>query len=497
MSDDKKPKIKKPSVKSAKSQIQSSQKKWIIGSVLVVGIVLIVAHIAGTNHANFKKPKPPAINTTPGSNNLYQSDLANNVQNLTSQNSQLRKQLGTLSKQMLALESKQKKQTQEMQSLRAQASQATQNAGHGKKGSTSGNNNNPKAPMKGSSFKAPPPPQQKNGFVPPPPPATGYGNNQGKVSGASNGSPATPSPIIVENTAAAKKNKNKYKVKWKKNAYAGYLPAGSFAKAVLLTGVDAGTSNYTRSNPEPVLMRVQNNARLPGASRYGIKACFLIGSGYGDLSSQRVYIRLNHISCVSQTLHAIVSSKISGYVVDSDGVLGMRGRVINRTGALLGKALLAGFAQGAAQIAQYASSSITTSSLTGAVTQTIKPSEILKSGGFAGVGKAASILAKAYIREAHNIYPVIEVPPGRKASIVISAGISLHWKSYKGLYKAIAQSPKGGSVQLNKAKAQTASAFQNGQQNNSQSNQNANSGAADKSENPVPEASANKGSKAQ
>src|SRR5690606_13349371 len=68
--------------------------------------------------------------------------------------------------------------------------------------------------------------------------------------------------------------------KYRKNDSAGMLPAGAFAPVVLLNGLDAGTSAATQSNPMPVLMTVTDQATLPGAARFRLKSCFVLGNGY-------------------------------------------------------------------------------------------------------------------------------------------------------------------------------------------------------------------------
>ncbi|AOV18787.1 hypothetical protein BJI67_16235 (plasmid) [Acidihalobacter aeolianus] len=444
-----KPKITKPkNPESAGSFLRSSKGRMAVFAGAGVVLLILIARMMGGGQSHYRPPPPKPINTTPGTNNLYDRTLSDRVQSLSSQNQQLQSQLDTLTTKLQNLQQTQVRMAHEEKSaLSKQAGElsAAQREAEqrGKHTPTPPNSKAPGSGFNPSSYKMPP--QPNGGYVPPPPPAGGYSGNAPESSSGNASVSSGPAPLEIANANAPAKAKT-LKVKWKKNPYAGYMPAGSFAKAALLTGVDAGTSDYTRSNPQPILMRVQSNAQLPGAARYGIKACFLIGSGYGNLSAERVYIRLTHISCISQSLGGVVASPIQGYVVDSDGVLGMRGRVINRTGALLAKALLAGFAQGASSIARMASESVTTSSLTGATTATISPNNILKGAGFAGIGGAASILARQYIKEASSIYPVIEVPPGRKATVVLTKGVSLKWSLYTGLYHPVVNAPHDGTI---------------------------------------------------
>lgn len=231
---------------------------------------------------------------------------------------------------------------------------------------------------------------------------------------------------------------------YKKNTNAGMLPAGAFATVALLNGLDAGTSAATQSNPMPVLMNVANHATLPGAAKYRLKNCFVLGTGYGDLSAERVYIRFSRLSCVDKKDKLVLSQEVAGYVVDSDGKLGMRGLVTDRQGAKLGKSLLAGFAQGLASALGQAqgvyAGEITgtgTTSINGVTTTgsaALNGSSALRASGLGGAQVAASQLAEFYLKEAQSIFPVISIDAGRTGTIVFSASASLNWADSENQY---------------------------------------------------------------
>ena len=63
-----------------------------------------------------------------------------------------------------------------------------------------------------------------------------------------------------------------------------YLPV-SFTRAVLLGGLDAPTGGQSQTNPHPVLLRLVDSAVLPNRYRGQVRECFVIGAGYGDISS--------------------------------------------------------------------------------------------------------------------------------------------------------------------------------------------------------------------
>ena len=97
-----------------------------------------------------------------------------------------------------------------------------------------------------------------------------------------------------------------------------YVPSGSFMRAALLGGLDAPTGGQAQNNPWPVLLRVQDNAFLPNRYRARVKECFMLGSGYGDISSERAYLRLESLSCVLNN-GEVVDTPAKGYIVGEDG----------------------------------------------------------------------------------------------------------------------------------------------------------------------------------
>ncbi len=201
-----------------------------------------------------------------------------------------------------------------------------------------------------------------------------------------------------------------------------YLPSGSFVRAVLLAGLNAPTGGQAQSNPHPVLLRLVDHAQLPNQFRLKAKDCLIVGSGYGDLSSERAYIRTESLSCVSVSGEAL-DLPIKGYVAGEDGKAGVMGRLITKQGQVLANALIAGIGSGLGQAFQQSASTTSTSPL--GSTSTVKPGEELKAGISSGVGKAMDRLAQYYISLAEKLYPVVEVDAGRLVDVVITKGAML------------------------------------------------------------------------
>lgn len=199
-----------------------------------------------------------------------------------------------------------------------------------------------------------------------------------------------------------------------------YLPAGMFGQAVLLSGLDAPTGGQAQSNPHPVLLQLLDLAVLPNRYRYDWAQCLITGAGYGDLSSERGYIRTESLSCVSRD-GKVLDVPIKGYIVGEDGKAGMRGRLVSKQGQVLGNALLAGVVAGIGTGLERSSSIQSVSPL--GSTSTIKPGQEFQSGIGAGVGRALDRLANYYIQLAEKMFPVIEIDAARVVDVVLTQGV--------------------------------------------------------------------------
>lgn len=206
----------------------------------------------------------------------------------------------------------------------------------------------------------------------------------------------------------------------------GFLPAGSFSAATLISGVEAFTGGTAQSQPQPVVVRIDTNAVLPNAANYQIKGCHVLASVWGDMSSERVFGRLATLTCVDASNKLVLSEEVEGTLVDSDGKNGIRGQLVDRQGAKLARSLLAGFAQGVASAFGTAQSTVTTSALgtTSALT-----GDAFKAAGYGGANNAAQQLASFYLKQAEATMPVIAVDAGRKMSVLFTKSKSLRFES--------------------------------------------------------------------
>lgn len=202
---------------------------------------------------------------------------------------------------------------------------------------------------------------------------------------------------------------------------ATFLPV-SFTRGTLLGGLDAPTGGQSQSNPHPVLIRLADNSVLPNRFRAAYRECFVIAAGYGDISSERAYLRTESLSCV-RTDGAALEVKIQGSIYGEDGKVGMRGRLVTKQGQMLANALLAGVVSGIGQGLATSSTEYSTSAF--GTVATTSGSDAYRAGLGTGIGKALDRLAQYYIKLAENTFPVIEVDAGREVDVVITKGVRI------------------------------------------------------------------------
>ena len=200
-----------------------------------------------------------------------------------------------------------------------------------------------------------------------------------------------------------------------------YLPAGSFVRGRLLTGVYAATGAAAASQPLPMVIRLENKAILPNEWRSQVTSCHVTASATGDLSSERVFIRLDRLSCVGKRGETL-DVRVTGYAVGEDGKVGVRGKLVTRSGQAIASALSVGLLSGIGNAVSRSNEEITTS-ITG--TQSKRYTNAWASGLGEGMSDAMDRITDYYLKLADRIFPVLEVDAGRPVDIVLSQGVLL------------------------------------------------------------------------
>ena len=203
-----------------------------------------------------------------------------------------------------------------------------------------------------------------------------------------------------------------------------FIPAGTILRGVLLNGLDAPTGQGARSQPTPALVRIKHDAILPNRFRADVKECFVIVGGFGDLGAERAYLRSETLTCV-RTDGGVIEVPIDGYAVGEDGKVGVRGRLVSKQGAMLARAMQAGFLQSFSKVfTQVPSIPISTGGSQMQFQSMLTP-QSAQAGVAGGVGGAMEKLADYYMTMAENTFPVLEVDAGRGIEIILNKGISL------------------------------------------------------------------------
>jgi conjugal transfer pilus assembly protein TraB len=270
----------------------------------------------------------------------------------------------------------------------------------------------PQVPPPPPSPPPPPPPQVSTPPPPPPPPPPPKPEVVGDIK-----------VVSVEKKEEAKGEKGNMTVGEATKKKQVYLPP-SFMEATLLSGLDAPAVGKGEAHPVPVLLRVKAPAVLPNKVKANLRGCFVIAEGVGNLASERADLRLVSLSCIDKKGQAVIDQKIKGFVVDNDGKIGLRGRVVSKMGALLARSLISGIFSGLGQV--LSTQRIYYYPLSG--TETIKPEEALKTAFASGLMQATANLQKFYLDLAAQTIPVVEIQATRNVTIVISEGVNLEIK---------------------------------------------------------------------
>ncbi|MGE3299325.1 MAG: TraB/VirB10 family protein [Arcobacter sp.] len=200
------------------------------------------------------------------------------------------------------------------------------------------------------------------------------------------------------------------------------VPAGSFVKGRLLNGLDAPSSGAAKSSPHPVAIQIIDKSILPNKFRADIKDCVAIGSGYGELSSDRAILRVENLSCVKKDGTSITSKGSSiGYVTGEDGKIGLSGRVVSKQGAILARALVAGFAEGMAKVFTQSNTYVATSA--NGTVSTPDPNKAFESSMYGGAAEASKKVAEYYLKLNDEMFPIVEIAVGRKCDIIFTKPI--------------------------------------------------------------------------
>lgn len=207
-----------------------------------------------------------------------------------------------------------------------------------------------------------------------------------------------------------------------------FVPEGTYFTGYLLGGVVVSTGlNAPQDNAVPVTIKLVprldkegvNTTNLALANNIDLGKCRIMGSAYGDLSSERAIVRLEKMIC--EVGGSYVTSDIAGQIFGPDGFNGLKGTVIATSNKHIANASIASVIAGLS------------SSLKGQEATNVTASGILQipgksagallgSGAINGATNASDKLAEYFLRQAESMSPVLTIPAGVRINAQITKG---------------------------------------------------------------------------
>ena len=206
-----------------------------------------------------------------------------------------------------------------------------------------------------------------------------------------------------------------------------YLPPNSIATAKVVVGVDATTNTKSQTDPLPVVLRITGPARSVYADgkllKTNLVGCMVNGAAMADLSSEKVYVKLQRMTC-PQPGGRVAVSEVKGFIAFG-GKTGVRGRVVSRSGNLVTQAFIAGALGGFGRGFSANSQSFLTAPSVNVNGQrsTLSPTDIAQGGLGQGVAQSADMVSKYLIERAEQYQPVVEMPTGLDVEVVFLDGV--------------------------------------------------------------------------
>jgi conjugal transfer pilus assembly protein TraB len=158
--------------------------------------------------------------------------------------------------------------------------------------------------------------------------------------------------------------------------------------------------------------------------RTNLTGCMVNGSAIADLSSEKVYVKLQKMTC-PQPGGRYAVSEVKGFLAFG-GKTGVRGRVVSREGSLATQAFFAGLVSGAGTALNTAFNqplaSISTDG-SGGINRTPNIGNVGLRAVGGGAMESGKDVSKYLIERAEQYQPVIEMPTGIDVEIVFLEGV--------------------------------------------------------------------------
>ena len=199
------------------------------------------------------------------------------------------------------------------------------------------------------------------------------------------------------------------------------LPAGSFVRAKVLTGVKAN-AKY----PYNVLLELEYAYMGPNNTRIPLQGCRVVAGATSDLSIERVILSPHTLSCVREN-GEYIQRKIDGFVAGRDSENGMEGEVDNKQDKVFFQAMLAGIVQGASQAYKIANTQqqlVPTNDGNAAVVTNFK-GKFEELALALGLAKPAEMVTSWYLEQAKALLPTIRIVSGDDVWIIMTDSVDV------------------------------------------------------------------------
>jgi hypothetical protein len=206
-----------------------------------------------------------------------------------------------------------------------------------------------------------------------------------------------------------------------------YIPEGTYFTGHLLGGIAVSTGlNTPDENATPVTLKLikrsvagRSTTNLSPLNKLQLENCRIIGSSYGDLSSERAIIRLEKMVCEQDGVY--ITSKIAGQIFGPDGLNGVKGTIVSTSSKHVMNAAIGGVIGGVSSAAKGQDSALANPAGM-MMTKKKGAKALLAEGGMQGVSSAGDKIADYYLRQAEAMSPILTVPSGVRINAQITKG---------------------------------------------------------------------------
>lgn len=203
-----------------------------------------------------------------------------------------------------------------------------------------------------------------------------------------------------------------------------YVPPNAYVNARLVVSVDAPIGETSQSDPKAAQFIITGKAKHVQTGREivetDLEGCLVNGSAQGELSSERVSIKLHMMTCPMGGDRVSVS-QVEGYATHL-GKNGIRGTVVTREGDLVTKAIMAGTLEGLGRTAGQVSRGSIGTGAGGIVTETPSAGDIAVGSLGGGLEGGANVWSQYLLERAKAYEPVVSLPTGIEVELVFISG---------------------------------------------------------------------------